>query len=60
MKGQPVVDMAGLKIFVAADPVLVWCLHQEGALPEPGLFLSALHEDRFQALSGKWMFNDLG
>jgi hypothetical protein len=60
MKGQPAGNMAGLEIFVAADQVLVWYLHQEGALPEPGLFLSALHEDRFQALCDKWMFDDLG
>jgi len=60
MQGRPVVDMSGLKIFVVADQALVWYLHEEGALPDPGLFLSALHEDPFQHWSDKWSFDDLG
>jgi hypothetical protein len=55
-----VVDMAGLRIFVAAEQTLLWYLHGEDAMPEPGLFLSALREEEFQRISEEWLFDDLG
>ncbi|WP_010458708.1 hypothetical protein [Acidovorax radicis] len=60
MQAQAVVDMAGLRIFTVGPQAVVWYLHSEGALAEPGLFLSALDADRFDALCAQWDFDDLG
>jgi hypothetical protein len=59
MGGQLVVDMSGLKVFVVSDQVLVWYLYEDSALPDPGIFLSALHEDKFRALCDQCSFDDL-
>ena len=60
MGARLVVDMSGLKIFVAAGQVLLWYLHGADALPEPGLFLSALREEDLRRMSEEWLFDDLG
>jgi len=60
MQAQAVVDVAGLRIFTVGPQALVWYLHAEGELAEPGLFLSALDADRFEALCAQWDFDDLG
>lgn len=58
MGGEAVADIAGLKIFVVSDQVLVWYLHENEKL-NPGLFLSALREEKFHELCEKWLFDDL-
>lgn len=60
MHAQAVVDVAGLRIFTVGPQALVWYLHAEGELAEPGLFLSALDADHFEALCAQWDFDDLG
>lgn len=60
MGGRSVVEMSDLRIYVVADQVLVWYLHREGSLPDPGIFLSALHKEQFHRLSDEWSFDDLG
>lgn len=54
MQAQAVVDVAGLRIFTVGPQALVWYLHAEGELAEPGLFLSALDADCFEALCAQW------
>ena len=60
MQAQAVVDVAGLRIFTVGPQALVWYLHAEEELAEPGLFLSALDADHFEALCAQWDFDDLG
>ena len=60
MHAQPVVDLAGLRIFTVGPQALVWYLHTDDKLAEPGLFLSVLDADRFDALCAQWSFDDLG
>lgn len=60
MHAKPVVDLAGLRIFTVGPQALAWYLHSEGQLAEPGLFLSVLDADRFDALCAQWGFDDLG
>lgn len=60
MNGKIVVDISGLKIFIISDQVLIWYLNEDGTLPDPGVFLSTLHEDTFRALCDQWLFVDLG
>lgn len=60
MRAQPVVDVGGLRIFTVGPQALVWYLHAEEELVEPGLFLSALDADHFDALCAQWDFEDLG
>jgi hypothetical protein len=57
--GRLVVDMPGLKVFAVAEQAILWYLHSDGE-PDPGLFLSALDEQRFGALCEQWQFDDLG
>ena len=59
MQARPVVDLAGLRIFTVAPQALVWYLHSDGVLADPGLFLSAQNADCFEALCARWGFNDL-
>ncbi|MBV7454657.1 hypothetical protein KW843_09270 [Acidovorax sp. sif1233] len=60
LRARPVVDMAGLRIFTVGPQALVWYLHSEGELAEPGVFLSVLDALRFDALCAQWDFDDLG
>jgi hypothetical protein len=60
MQAQAVVDMAGLRIFTVGPQALVWYLHSDGELAEPGLFLSALDAQHFDGLCAQWGFEDLG
>ena len=53
--------LAGVRLgYMVGPQALVWYLHAEGELAEPGLFLSALDADRFEALCAQWDFDDLG
>ena len=60
MQAQAVVDVAGLRIFAVGPQALVWYLHAEGALAEPGVFLSVLDANHFEALCAEWDFAALG
>jgi hypothetical protein len=53
MQALAVVDVAGLQ-------ALLWYLHAEGALAEPGVFLSVLDANHFDALCAEWDFAALG
>ena len=60
MHAQPVVDLAGLRIFSVGPQALAWYLNADGKPAEPGLFLSVLDASRFDALCAQWSFDDLG
>lgn len=59
MGGRRVVEMAGLRIFVVADQVLVWYLHDAQGRLDPGLFLASADAAAFNRWCEQWSFDDL-
>lgn len=59
LDGRMVVNMDGLKIFEISDQTLIWYLEDQVGEKIPNLFISTLHEKRFNQMCDQWFFEDL-